>query len=41
MNKDTQPLMVTIQCFTYNQEQYIRQCLDGKKKKKKQNILIS
>lgn len=29
MNKDTQPLMVTIQCFTYNQEQYIRQCLDG------------
>lgn len=29
MNKDADPLIVTIQCFTYNQEQYIRQCLDG------------
>ncbi len=29
MNKDTRPLMVTIKCFTYNQEKYIRQCLDG------------
>lgn len=23
------PLMVTIQCFTYNQEKYIRECLEG------------
>ena len=29
MNEDTRPLMVTIQCFTYNHEPYIRQCLDG------------
>lgn len=29
MKEDTQPLMVTIQCFTYNQESYIRECLDG------------
>ena len=29
MNEDTRLLMVTIQCFTYNQEPYIRQCLDG------------
>lgn len=27
--KDTRPLMVTIRCATYNQEPYIRQCLDG------------
>ena len=26
---DGRPLMVTIQCFAYNQELYIRQCLDG------------
>ena len=29
MNRDIRPLMVTIKCFTYNQEKYIRQCLDG------------
>lgn len=29
MSEDTKPLLVTIQCFTYNQEPYIRQCLDG------------
>ena len=29
MNKDTRPLMVTIQCLTFNHEPYIRQCLDG------------
>ncbi len=28
-NMDTRPLMVTIQCCTYNQERYIRQTLDG------------
>lgn len=27
--QDNQPVMVTIQCLTYNQEQYIRNCLDG------------
>lgn len=26
---DSRPLLVTIQCCTYNQERYIRQCLDG------------
>lgn len=29
MNKDTRPLIVTIQCITYNHEPYIRQCLEG------------
>ena len=29
MSEDTRPLMVTIQCFTYNHEAYIRQCLNG------------
>ncbi len=29
MNKDTKPLMVTIQCCTYNHEPYIRECLNG------------
>lgn len=28
-NQNEQPLMVTIQCITYNHEPYIRQCLDG------------
>ena len=29
MKEDSRPLMVTIQCCTYNHENYIRQCLDG------------
>lgn len=28
-NNNPQPLMVTIRCCTYNQEQYIRDCLEG------------
>lgn len=28
-NKDNQPLMVTIRCIAYNQERYIRDCLEG------------
>ena len=28
-NKETQPLMVTIRCTAYNQEPYIRDCLEG------------
>lgn len=28
-NKDNQPLMVTIRCIAYNQEAYIRDCLEG------------
>lgn len=28
-NQDNWPLMVTIQCVAYNQEQYIRECLEG------------
>lgn len=27
--KDNRPLMITIRCTAYNQESYIRQCLDG------------
>ena len=26
---DSKPLMVTIRCFYYNQERYVRQCLEG------------
>lgn len=29
MELSSKPLMVSIQCFVYNQESYIRQCLDG------------
>lgn len=29
MEEDIRPLMVTIRCITYNQEIYIRQCLEG------------
>lgn len=29
MNKDVRPIMVTIECITYNHEPYIRQCLEG------------
>ena len=29
MEKDNRPIMVTIQCCTYNQENYIRECLEG------------
>ena len=28
-NKNTRPLMVTIRCTAYNQEPYIRDCLEG------------
>ena len=28
-HSDTRPLMVSIQCITYNHEPYIRQCLEG------------
>lgn len=29
MNTYTRPMMVTIRCIAYNQEKYIRQCLEG------------
>ena len=29
MKEDTRPVMVTIRCITYNQERYIRECLEG------------
>jgi glycosyltransferase involved in cell wall biosynthesis len=29
MKEELRPLIVTIQCFTFNQAQFIRQCLDG------------
>lgn len=29
MKEDTRPLMVTIHCITYNQELYLRDCLEG------------
>lgn len=29
IEKDNRPVMVTIRCFAYNHEPYIRQCLDG------------
>lgn len=29
MKQDNRPLMVTIRCTTYNQEAYIRECLEG------------
>ena len=29
IEKDTHPLMVSIQCFSYNHAPYIRQCLEG------------
>lgn len=29
MSNDNRPIMVTIRCITYNQERYIRECLEG------------